>query len=73
MNWMVSCTEVKSDSRGYFMPVKPQREKTGKRIDGVVAAILALSRAVLAAESAPAKYENETGPVERRGIRRMEF
>lgn len=74
MNWMVSCTEVKSDSRGYFMPVKPQREKTGKRIDGVVAAILSLARAVLNAESAPAKYENETGAVARRGgIRRMEF
>jgi phage terminase large subunit-like protein len=28
------------------MPMKPQRDKSGKRIDGVVASIMALDRAV---------------------------
>jgi phage terminase large subunit-like protein len=43
---MVSCTEVKSDRQGNIMPMKPRREQTGKRIDGVVASIMALGRAV---------------------------
>lgn len=75
MAWMVSCTEVKSDAHDNRVPVKPDRRKSAKRIDGVVASIMALSRAVALAEAAPASYENETaGPgSERRGIRRMEF
>lgn len=35
--------ELKQDHRENIMPVKPNREKSGNRIDGVVAAILALS------------------------------
>lgn len=50
MKWMISCTEVKSDRQGNIMPMKPQREKTGKRIDGVVASIMALYRAVIQTE-----------------------
>jgi len=50
MKWMVSCTEVKSDRQGNIMPMKPQRDKTGKRIDGVVASIMALYRAVIHTE-----------------------
>jgi len=50
MTWMVACTEVKSDRQGNIMPMKPQRDKTGKRIDGVVASIMALYRAVMDAE-----------------------
>lgn len=46
MQWMISCTEVKSDRQGNIMPMKPQRDKTGKRIDGVVASIMAYGRAV---------------------------
>ena len=52
MIWMVSCTEVKSDRQGNIMPMKPQRDKTGKRIDGVVASIMALDRAVRHEEQA---------------------
>jgi phage terminase large subunit-like protein len=47
MRWMVSCTEVKSDRQGNIMPMKPKRDQTGKRIDGVVASIMALGRAVI--------------------------
>lgn len=50
MKWMISCTEVKSDRQGNIMPMKPRRDKTGKRIDGVVASIMALYRAVIHTE-----------------------
>jgi phage terminase large subunit-like protein len=47
MRWMVSCVEVKSDRQGNIMPMKPRRGSGGKRIDGVVANIMALGRACL--------------------------
>ncbi len=62
MRWMISCTEVKSDRQGNIMPMKPQRDKTGKRIDGVVASIMALHRAVLNLEGNKSVYDD-------RGIR----
>jgi phage terminase large subunit-like protein len=46
IRWMVSCTEIASDPAGNIKPVKPDRGKTGRRIDGVVASIMALDRAV---------------------------
>ena len=46
MDWMVACVEVKSDRQGNVMPMKPERGRSGARIDGVVAAILALDRAI---------------------------
>ncbi len=55
MVWMISCTEVKSDRQGNIAPMKPKREKSGKRIDGVVASIMALDRAVLD-EKKPSVY-----------------
>ncbi len=45
MKWMISCTEVKSDRQGLIMPMKPKRGARGKRIDGVVASIMAYHRA----------------------------
>jgi len=45
MKWMISCTEVKSDRQGLIMPMKPKRGAYGKRIDGVVASIMAYHRA----------------------------
>jgi phage terminase large subunit-like protein len=45
MDWMISCLELKSDRQGNVMPMKPARKTLGKRIDGVVAAIMALDRA----------------------------
>jgi phage terminase large subunit-like protein len=47
MQWMISCTEVKSDRQGNIMPMKPERSATGRRIDGVVAGIMAYGRAVV--------------------------
>jgi phage terminase large subunit-like protein len=45
MKWMVACTEVKQDAHGNIIPVKPDRRASGKRIDGVIASIMALDRA----------------------------
>lgn len=74
MRWMVSCTEVKSDRQGNIMPMKPRREKTGKRIDGVVASILALGRAVLLYDEHPQQFRNDpTPPPAAAGMRDMEF
>lgn len=60
-SWMISCTEVKSDPSGNIKPVKPDRKKSGKRIDGVVTSIMSLDRAV---------HGRVTGSVyEKRGVR----
>ena len=48
IKWMVSCTEIATDPAGNIKPVKPDRTKTNKRIDGVVASIMALDRAAQA-------------------------
>jgi phage terminase large subunit-like protein len=37
--------EVKQDPAGNIKPAKPDRGKSGKRIDGVVALIMAIDRA----------------------------
>ena len=39
MRWMIDCVSIKSDSNGNILPVKPDRLKSEKRIDGVVAAL----------------------------------
>lgn len=46
--WMASCTVIQSDSHDNVKPVKPDRRKSFKRIDGIVAAIMALGRATVA-------------------------
>ena len=48
--WMMANTEVKSDRQGNIMPMKPKRGSYGKRIDGIVAGIMGLGRAVLHAD-----------------------
>lgn len=45
--WMMACTEVKYDRQDNLMPMTPQRNRDGKRTDGIVAAIMALGRASL--------------------------
>lgn len=51
LTWMVSCTEVSTDPAGNIKPVKPELNKFGKRIDGVVATIMALERASVATDN----------------------
>lgn len=51
LKWMMDCTTVKQDEAGNIKPVKPDRLKSKKRIDGIVATIMGLRRAVLHDES----------------------
>lgn len=46
LNWMMDCVTIKSDPAGNIKPVKPDRLKSSKRIDGIVAAIMALDRSI---------------------------
>lgn len=47
LRWNADCVEVRTDEGGNVKPVKPDRGKSSKRIDGVAAAVNALSRAML--------------------------
>lgn len=45
--WNADCLDLKGDGNDNVKPIKPERSKSDKRIDGVVALIMALSRAML--------------------------
>jgi phage terminase large subunit-like protein len=47
MNWMASCLQLQYDRKDNCQPVKPERLKSSKRIDGFQALITALNRAIL--------------------------
>ena len=57
--WMADCTTLRYDAGGNGIPDKPDRRKSGRRIDGIVAAVMATSRAELALERVPLEYEAE--------------
>lgn len=59
--WMVACTEIKSDANGNIRPIKPDPRKTNKHIDGVLAMIMALDRAV--------RHQEDESVYEHRGVR----
>lgn len=42
LRWMADCVEVRTDDNGNIKPVKPDRNKSAKRIDGIVALIMAI-------------------------------
>ena len=46
LRWMADCVTVKQDPAGNIKPVKPDRRTSGKRIDGIVALIMGLDRAI---------------------------
>jgi len=46
LRWMADSMDVKQDPAGNLKPVKPDRGKSGKRIDGIVALIMAIDRLV---------------------------
>lgn len=54
LNWNMSCLRVRSDGNDSVRPVKPNRFQSSKRVDGAVAMILALSRAMF---HRPSVYE----------------
>jgi phage terminase large subunit-like protein len=43
--WMNDCCSVRADNKDNIIPTKPDRKKSSKRIDGIVALIMALDRA----------------------------
>lgn len=45
LNWNAACLALQSDGNDNFRPIKPDRAKSGKRIDGVSAVIDAIARA----------------------------
>ncbi len=60
LRWMADSMDVKQDPAGNIKPVKPDRGKSGKRIDGIVALIMAVDR-VIRNETIRSVYAN--GPV----------
>lgn len=46
LRWNMDCVSVKPDANGNIRPVKPDERKNSKRIDGVVAQIMALKRSM---------------------------
>lgn len=52
--WMAQNTELLHDGHDNYKPVKPDRRRSGKRIDGIVAEIMALGLAEAAPAAGPA-------------------
>jgi len=46
LRWMADCMSVSQDPAGNIKPVKPDRRSSSKRIDGMVAAIMGIDRAI---------------------------
>jgi phage terminase large subunit-like protein len=53
---MADSVEVKQDPAGNIKPAKPDRGKSGKRIDGIVALVMAVDR-LTRDETKPSVYE----------------
>lgn len=61
LRWMADCAEVMQDPAGNIKPAKPDRRKSSKRIDGIAAAVNAMSRAML--RTVPKKKRRSGGSV----------
>jgi len=46
LDWMISCTTIKTDEQANIKPVKPDRNKTANQTDGVIASIMALALSI---------------------------
>jgi phage terminase large subunit-like protein len=44
LRWMADVVEAKEDGEGNLKPVKPSRAKSSKRVDGIVALVMAISQ-----------------------------
>lgn len=60
LRWMADCCSVKSDARGNIFPAKPDLLKSSRRVDGIIAAIMALHRLTAIAAVPPRRsvYED---------------
>lgn len=54
LRWMVDCTDLQTDPNDNVKPAKPDRMKSSKRIDGVVAWVMAEREAMAVEEDHPA-------------------
>ncbi len=59
LDWMLSCTEVRTDGRDNYLPMKPDRRKNSRRIDGVVSSIMAVHSAIANSQQVGSIYESE--------------
>lgn len=59
LTWMANCFSVKQDPADNVKPSKPDRRKTGKRIDGIQALVNALARVIVRPEYKRSIYETE--------------
>jgi phage terminase large subunit-like protein len=57
LTWQAGHVQVRSDPSGNLRPVKPEQGDR-RKIDGIVAALMALARAMLSTEG-PSRYETE--------------
>lgn len=57
LTWNAECVTVTEDKNLNIRPVKPER-KTGKRIDGVMAAVVAMCRCAVNGGQQPSVYES---------------
>ena len=53
LTWMADCLTVSQDPAANLKPVKPERHRSSKRIDGMVALIMALDRLMRNSGPAP--------------------
>jgi phage terminase large subunit-like protein len=56
LRWNIDCCTVKADANANIRPVKPDHLKSSKRIDGVVALVMALGRAMQQQDATPAVW-----------------
>lgn len=59
LRWSVGCASIASDPADNIKPVKPDRRKSPARIDPVVAAIMAIGRAIVAQNINPQIFDGE--------------
>lgn len=67
LDWQAECVSVAQDPAGNVKPVKPDKRRHAKRIDGIVALIMGLSRAMLHSASVAAQAKARS-VYETRGI-----
>ena len=58
LRWNADCLAIKQNAAGMTRSSKPDRQKSSKRIDGLVATMMCVNRAILSNENARSIYED---------------
>lgn len=58
LRWMADCVEVRQDDAGNIKPVKPDRRKSAKRVDGIHGAVMAIDRVLRTPPPKRSAYED---------------